>query len=345
MERSFKQTVKSSRTEGLAVAAAGAAAAAALWVRHRARRAERDNPPVGRFIDVDGVRLHYVEQGEGPAVVLLHGNTVPLQDFISSGLIGGLAARHRVIAFDRPGFGYSERPRRRLWTAQAQARTIRSALNQLGVAAPVVLGHSWGALVALEMAIDAESDVNGLVLVSGYYYPSARLDVAFAAPAALPLVGDVLRYTVSPLIARLLLERTVATMFAPTPVPDSFFDAIAKEMITRPSQIRAVAEDAATMVPAAARLSHRYAALSMPVRIFAGAQDRIVAPQAHSVRLHDALTHSSLVVVPGAGHMVHYAVAPEIIAAIDAMSAAPRLQTGTDHSAIADKPTQPEAVR
>ncbi|WOD14691.1 alpha/beta fold hydrolase [Paraburkholderia kirstenboschensis] len=244
-----------------------------------------------------------------------------LQDFIASGLIDRLAQRHRVIAFDRPGFGFSGRPRDRLWTAQAQAAVIQQALTQLGVKQPVVLGHSWGTMVALNMAVGDAADLRGLVLISGYYYATARADVALAAPAALPILGDVMRYTVSPVSGRLLFKRTVQAMFAPAPIPYGFFKSVAREMVLRPVQIRAEAEDAAFMIPAAAQLSARYSDLKMPVSIFAGADDKIIAPQANSVRLHRAIAQSTLLIAPGAGHMVHYAIPAEIADAIERMSA------------------------
>ncbi|WP_309244031.1 alpha/beta fold hydrolase, partial [Caballeronia sp. EK] len=135
-----------------------------------------------------------------------------LQDGLCSGLFDRLAERHRVIAFDRPGFGYSERPRDRLWTSLAQARLFHQAFNALNLQSPVVLGHSWGTLVALDLAVEFPANVRGLMLVSGYYYPSARLDAAISAPAAIPLLGDAMRYTVSPVSARLLLKRTAEAM-------------------------------------------------------------------------------------------------------------------------------------
>jgi pimeloyl-ACP methyl ester carboxylesterase len=336
MGRSSNKIDVPTGTIGAFAAAATAAAAGALWVRHRALKAERDNPPAGRFVEVDGVPLHYLDKGEGPAVVLLHGNAVLLQDFIASGLIDRLAERHRVIAFDRPGFGYSGRPRHRLWTAQAQAAVIQQALTQIGVTQPVVLGHSWGTLVALNMAVGDSADVRGLVLVSGYYYPTARADVALAAPAALPLLGDVMRYTVSPLSGRLLFKRTVQAMFAPAPIADDFFGSIPREMVLRPVQIRAEAEDAAFMIPAAAQLSARYSGLEMPVSIFAGADDKVVDPEANSVRLHRAIPQSTLVVAPGAGHMVHYAIPAQIVDAIDRMSAGPDVGLGGSDAAIGE---------
>ncbi|MEA3113687.1 MAG: hypothetical protein QOG58_3486 [Caballeronia sp.] len=319
MIRSFKKVGASSGAAGTIAAAATAAVVTALWVQHRARKAERENPPAGRFVEVDGVRLHYIEKGKGPAVVLLHGNTVFLQDFIGSGLFDRLAEHHRVIAFDRPGFGYSERPRDRLWTAQAQAVLLQQALAQIDVEQPVLVGHSWGTLVALGLAVNFPAYARGLVLISGYYYPTARLDVALTAPAAVPLLGDALRYTVSPLTGRLLLKRTVKAMFAPAPMPEDFFDVMPREMMLRPIQIRAGAEDAAYMVPAAAQFSHHYSNLALPVRIFAGAGDRIVDVESHSARLHRAVPHSTLTVSREAGHMVHYALADEIVDAIELM--------------------------
>jgi pimeloyl-ACP methyl ester carboxylesterase len=319
MVRSFKKVGASPGTAGAIAAAATAAVVTALWIQHRARKAERENPPAGRFVEVDGVRLHYIEKGKGAAVVLLHGNTVFLQDFIGSGLFDRLAEHHRVIAFDRPGFGYSERPRDRLWTAQAQAVLLQQALAQIDVEQPVLVGHSWGTLVALGLAVNFPAYARGLVLISGYYYPTARLDVALTVPAAVPLLGDALRYTVSPLTGRLLLKRTVKEMFAPAPVPEDFFDVLPREMMLRPMQIRAEAEDAAFMVPAAAQFRHHYPDLALPVSIFAGAGDRVVDVKSHSARLHRDLPHSTLTVSRGAGHMVHYVLADEIVDAINLM--------------------------
>jgi hypothetical protein len=108
----------------LAVGVAVGAAASALLNRWLARRAERRNPPIGKFITVHGVRLHYVERGAGRPLVLLHGNGSMIQDFHSSGLIDLAAKKYRVIAFDRPGFGYSPRPRRTVWTPELKRTSL-----------------------------------------------------------------------------------------------------------------------------------------------------------------------------------------------------------------------------
>src|SRR5688500_17738225 len=141
--------------------------ASALWVNRLAARAERAYPARGRFLSGEGVRLHHVDTGipgtERAAVVLIHGNPGSVHDF--EPLIPALAASRRVIAVDRPGHGYSERPDIASASPSAQARVIRVALAELGVQRPILVGHSWGGSVALAYALDFPTDVGGLVLL------------------------------------------------------------------------------------------------------------------------------------------------------------------------------------
>jgi len=85
---------------------------------------------------VDGIRLHYVDRGAGAPVVLLHGNPGFVEDFLP--VVDSLASTNRVIAFDRPGHGYSERATAAGTTAHDQVRLIHDALTQLGVSRPIV---------------------------------------------------------------------------------------------------------------------------------------------------------------------------------------------------------------
>lgn len=297
---------------GLAVAGLVASA----FVNHRlARQAERDTPPAGRFLTVDGTRLHYVERGSGDPIVMLHGNGSMIQDFESSGLVDLAAQDHRVIAFDRPGYGHSDRPRRRVWTPEAQADVIHAALTRLGIERATVLGHSWGCSVAVALAHKYPQSVGGLVLASGYYYPTARADVFGMAGPAVPLVGDVMRYTISPILARLMWPLLMRKIFGPQPVPDKF-SGFPKAMALRPSQIRASAAESALMIPDAAAYRAIYSTLGMPVAIIAGAEDRLVDTERQSARLHREIPQSTFDRVPGAGHMIHQTATEAVMAAI-----------------------------
>lgn len=296
---------------------AGALALALLAIVNKelARKAERENPPVGQFVEVDGVRLHYVDRGEGEPVVLLHGANSMVQDMLLSGLVDSLAGSHRVIAFDRPGYGHSERPRTTIWTANAQADLISAALGKIGVPRAIVLGHSWGASVATALALNHPGTVRGLVLASGYYYPGLRADVVPMSMPAVPGLGDIMRFTVSPLLARAMWPAVLRGMFGPSPVPAKFA-AFPKEMAVRPSQVRASAAEGALLIPAALAAHERYGELRMPVAIVAGDADRIIDFDDQSARLHGEIAQSTLHRVSGVGHMVHQSATPQVLAAI-----------------------------
>lgn len=298
---------------------AGAALLASfLYVRAKTKQVERENPPEGNFVEVDGVRLHYTVHGDGPPLVLLHGNGVTHSDFDTSGLTGHLARHHTLYIFDRPGFGYSDRPRTTIWTPKAQAELLYKALEQLGVERPVVLGHSWGTMVAVAMGLAHPEYVRGLVLLSGYYYPSVRLDAPLMSAPAIPVIGDLMRYTLSPLLGRLMWPMIVKHMFGPAPVPDSFRE-LPVWMMLRPSQLRAGAAESALMIPSALMLKKHYPELSMPVAIIAGSGDRVVDPSDNSAKLHNDVLHSTLTLEPGVGHMVHYTHPEVIVRMVDAM--------------------------
>ena len=300
----------------IALVVVGVLAALALVNHALARLAERRHPPEGAFLDVDGVRLHHSERGTGRPVVLLHGNAVTGADYNTSGVAERLVGKYRVVVFDRPGFGHSARPRGRAWTAGEQADLVHAALARLGVARPVLVGHSWGTLVALAFAERHPADTAGLVLLSGYYFPTPRLDALMVAPAAAPVLGDVLRHTVSPLLGWLTMPLMKRAMFAPAPVTERFRREYSTALALRPSQLRATAADGALMVPEARALSARYGGLSMPVAIVAGDGDKVVGP-GHAERLRGAVPDGTLRMVPGAGHMVHHVATERVVEAIE----------------------------
>ena len=314
--------VSTSWKYSLALAAAAAAlGVAALANRRLAKKAERDNPPAGKFINVGNVRLHYVDQGAGEPIILLHGNGSMIQDFASSGLIEMAAQKHRVIAFDRPGFGHSERPRGTVWTPEAQADLIHLAMKQIGITRAKVLGHSWGASVAVALALKHPGTVAHLILASGYYYPTPRADVLLLSGPAVPVLGDILSHTMAPILARLLWPLLIRKIFGPAKVPAKF-ETFPKEMALRPSQIRASAAETALMIPNAFALRGKYADLKMPVVIIAGDQDRLVDTDAQSARLHEELPRSTFRRVTPAGHMVHQTATALVMMAIDEVAQA-----------------------
>ncbi len=287
-----------------------------------AKTAERNNPPTGRFLEVDGVQIHYLDQGEGEPLVLLHGSGSMFQDFQCSGLIDLASQKYRVLAFDRPGYGYTERPRSKLWNPEEQAKLISRALRQIGVSRAIVLGHSWGASVAMAMALNDPQLVSGLVLASGYYYPTVRADVLALSAPAVPVIGDVIRYSISPIISRVIWPLIMRRVFGPARIPEKFAG-FPKEMAIRPSQIQASAAESAMLIPNAYATRRRYTELSMPVIIIAGQEDQLVDTETQSARLHRELPRSVLHRISQAGHMVHQSATEAVMGALDGAAQSP----------------------
>lgn len=305
------------RNRSALIGTGAALAAVAAYVQYKSRKAERENPPAGKFIEVDGIRLHYLERGRGQPVVVFHGNGTMAKEIDISGLLDLASDKYRMIVFDRPGYGYSERPRTTIWDPIAQARLFDHALRQMGIEKPIVVGHSWGAMVAVALGLERPQDVQSLVLVGGYYYPTPRIDVPLFSPPAIPVIGDLLRYTMSPIFGWMVWPAMLRKMFYPKKPTARFKEEYPVWMGLRPGQIRAASAEIAMLIPAAYRLMKRYHDLRVPVVLLAGTGDIHALPRLHSERLHHELPQSELIMVPDAGHMVTHTSPLSIVAAID----------------------------
>ena len=290
----------------------------------RALEGEQTPRPPGRFVEVDGLRVHYIVKGKGRPVVLIHGNGTMAEDFVICGLLDQLAERYRVIAIDWPGFGHTDRPRHRVWTASAQAHLLHRVLERLNVERPVIVGHSWGTLVALALAVGGWRELRGLVLLSGYYYPTHRADVALSAPLAIPGVGDAARALAPQALNHILASPVFRHVFWPQPVPARFRARFPVEIAMDPVQQRASAEDTATLNAAAALLQPHYSRLRVPVAIMTGDADAVVDARDHSCQLHHQVADSTLTILPGLGHMIHYAARGQIGRTVDGLMALAR---------------------
>lgn len=314
MNKRYRRPSAGPRAAAIGIAAVLATAA---LTRFLTDRAEANHFPGGKLLTVRGQTVHYIDEGSGPCVVLLHGNGSMIEDFEATTLIETLAQDHRVIVFDRAGFGLSTREAGGTWTPEREAEHLSEILGSLQVHNPIIVGHSWGTMVALALALRDPENVAGLVLLSGYYYPTTRLDVALQTPASLPVIGPLLRHTVLPLMSRINAPLAIRHMFAPMNVPLLFSRLYSIPMASRPSQLKFVADDTTTMPASAARLSQHYAEIQTPVRIIAGADDKIASPTRQSERLHRELHNSEIQILDGVGHMTHHARPDLVVAAVN----------------------------
>jgi pimeloyl-ACP methyl ester carboxylesterase len=276
---------------------------------------ELSHPPIGKFVTVDDVRLHYLSKGAGRAVVFVHGNDGILQDF-NLGLLDAAAAKYRAIAFDRPGHGYSQRESGRVATAEVQAELIHDALQKLGISRPIIVGHSWGGTLALAYALKYPGETAAIVFVSGVAYETPETAVHRQEQVELmPVVGDLLisSFVVT---ARPWVEFASRQAFYPGKAPREFVDTYTS-LVMRPGQIKAYAQDEATLNGTIRAISPHYPEIHIPVMIVTGDFDHVVPPSQHAYRLNKAIPDSAIHVIEGARHQIELTRTREIMDAID----------------------------
>ena len=264
-------------------------------------------PPLGKFVDATGSRLHYFERGpslaggSGRAVVLLHGNPGSLHHYLP--VVDGLAGSFRAIAFDRPGHGYSEAARGDSGSPIAQARTLHAALEALGVSRPILVAESWSGSLALAYALEFPDEVAGIVTVAGTFHEDPGLiDPTYGLFLA-PVVGPLVRWTVAPLLARKRVRARLERAFSPQAVDPAFAERSIR-LWTRPQALLSVARDAVTRARVVPELAAAYPRVAVPVVMLVGTADVYVDQAGQAYRLRAEVRGAELVEVPEAGHFV-----------------------------------------
>ena len=280
-------------------------------------------PPGGPFVPVRGGRLATLQAGpaEGAraTVVLIHGASANAADPME-GVGRLLAARgFRVVAFDRPGLGWSDRLAGGAAADPAeQARAVAEALRTMGAPPTLVLGHSWGSALALALALDHPDRVAGLALVSPVALPfPKRMTLPwYWRLAAEPPVAWLLSRTLGPPLALYHLRGAAVHAFRPQAPVEDYLERARVPLALRPGALLANVQDLMGLPAALARMSPRYASLTMPTVVVSGDADPLVRAPAQAEPLARAIPGARLVLLPGIGHMVPWVASRELADAV-----------------------------
>ncbi|QJQ94208.1 MULTISPECIES: alpha/beta fold hydrolase [Halomonadaceae] len=283
------------------IAALGVASAAfTAWT---ARRVEAQVPPQGRFVDVDGARLHVVEKGEGPVIILLHGLGGALQHFTYS-LFDHLSHEYRLVAIDRPGAGYSTRRGDEAAALGRQAQAISSFICQEGIESPLIVGHSLGGTLALKLALDHAECVGGLALLA----PLTRKQQIPASFQPMATESATLRrvmaWTLATPMGLAMGETMLNRAFSPQRPPGDFAERGGGLLALRPSHSYTSSLDLVAVNHALPAMTQRYGELAMPVGVLYGTDDNLLDPDDNLFPLTSQLVQLDKEVVSGAGHML-----------------------------------------
>lgn len=305
---------------GLLVAAFAAGAGATMLI---ASQVESLYPPNGRFVPVRGGRLAVLEAGpaESPrgTVVLLHGASASAADPMAG--VGQILAQrgYRVIAFDRPGFGWSDRLAGAAAASPAvQAAAIGEALDAMAVGPAIVLGHSWSGALALRLALDRPDRVAGLVLAAPVALPFPDRQLPWWGRLALqPAVTGFLVRTVVVPVAWWYLPKAAQAAFAPQAVSEGYVERSRAPLILRPGAALANLQDLAGLPAALEEQAPRYGEIQAPTVVVSGDADPVVRLQLQAAPLAERIPGARLVRMRGLGHMLHFVAADALADAVD----------------------------
>lgn len=290
-----------------------------LYAKHVARRVERAVPPIGKFVEVGGARLHYVDRGVGPPVVMIHGIGANLRHFTHT-ILDEMAKTNRVIAIDRPGCGYSERPRRFDNSAQSQAAIIQKALDKLGIADPMIVGHSLGGGVALAHAMFHPNKARSYVLVAPMAVPPEVKPPFDRWDVRSRLRQRLIAWTIGVPFAMRYGPALTEFVFAPQTPPQDFATESGALLGLRPKAIINNFRDAVGAHITVERIYPHYPDIGVPVYCLFGIEDQVLDPEQNLAPI-SAMPSAEIELVNGAGHMLLHVAPRAVIDAIRHMDA------------------------
>ncbi|MGP1676027.1 MAG: alpha/beta fold hydrolase [Burkholderiales bacterium] len=274
-----------------------------LFTIRTVRRVEAALPPAGRFVDVPGARLHVVERGQGPALLLVHGLAGQLSHF-TYGIVDQLATQYRVVAVDRPGSGYSVRAPGASAALGAQADVLAALIDTLELGGPVVVGHSLGGALALALAQRHPQRVAGLALVAPLTHMVQGVSAAFKGlEITRPWLRTFLAWTLAVPVSIAKRDEILGLVFGPEAVPRDYATRGGGLLALRPSHFIAASTDLAAIPEDLPGIEQRYATMKLPVSILYGRGDRILNPHDQGEALAAKLPGAQLTLVDG-GHML-----------------------------------------
>jgi len=249
--------------------------------------------PPSQFTEIEGMKVHYRDEGHGAPLVLVHGTASSLHTW--DGWTSRLSGGRRIVRLDLPGFGLTGPAADRDYRVARLARVVVVLMDQLGIARADIAGNSLGGRVGLTLALEFPTRVRRLILVDSAGLSGHRPAPLFAL-ARIPVLNVVLRMATP----RMFVAHNVKQVYGdPSRVTDALVDRY-YDLTRGEGNRRAFVDRVSGAVDP--ELDARLSELHLPVLVMWGERDRWI-PLAFGRRLHDGIAGSKLVTYPDAGHV------------------------------------------
>ena len=279
---------------------------------------------IEKMISFKGNCLNYVEINEKSkkpeTILLIHGISSNWRDWKTSLLSQIATLGYRTIVIDRPGMGQSIRDKA-IISLEDQSSLIIEIIQRLDVKSLIILGHSYGGSLSLQMAIKYPSYIQGLLLLGTPTHPwKGGLGLLYDI-LGFPLLTKIGTQVISFLKPKRLIETTLKDVFCPQPVPYGYKEALNINLTLRKRSLEWIIKDAKDLKSSLEKLSHSYSRLKVPVKIIHCLDDKIVPFSIHAKELHKKIPSSVLVKLERTGHMPHHFAKDIILSSLKSLLA------------------------
>ncbi|MFA9472411.1 MAG: alpha/beta fold hydrolase [Deltaproteobacteria bacterium] len=255
-------------------------------------------PPTSHYIQVNNLRIHYLEAGEGEPILLLHG--FPTSSHLWRNVMPELAKTHRAIAIDLPGYGLSDKPLDVKYNFTFFEHILEGFCDALGIDDTHLVVHDLGGPVGLLWAVRHPERIKRLVILNTLVYPQTSWAVKlFLIALRTPGVRD---YLVSPkgLVASMkfgVVHKGRLNREALTPYTAPFEDPAARQALIKAGS--------GLSIQGLAEIARKLPGLKGPVRLIYAENDRILPDIAKTMqRLQRDLPGAELTALPNCGHFL-----------------------------------------
>jgi pimeloyl-ACP methyl ester carboxylesterase len=274
-----------------------------LFASFSNKKAEQYLPPVGQFAQLGDTRLHYLDQGSGPTIVLVHGLAGNLHNF-TYGVAKPLSQHFRVLTVDRPGCGYSTRANGADASLQAQADTLVSLLDHLNIESAVFVGHSLGGAISLAAAQRHPQKVKALALIAPLTHtPEQPAPVFKALDIESALIRKLVGWTVAVPGSLFKISQTLKVIFGPEKAPADFAIRGGGILSLKPQTFINASSDLRNVKLCMPDIEAAYATMATPVSVLYGREDRILDSKINGEELPQRIRGAQVTLVSG-GHML-----------------------------------------
>lgn len=253
-------------------------------------------------------RIHYMDVGQGPPIILIHGAASNLREFVANGLIEELSQKHRVIAFDRPGMGWSKPYEVSGQNAiEVQVELIHQFLQNLDLQSEALLvGHSLGGAIAAGLLVLNQKIFRGFVGLAPAVSPVGPGSSWYTKVATIPILGSFFSRFLVPLVGPKMMEKRLKVNFGKASVPQTYMTKSCLKLVFRPEAFGSNSRDLNEIYDYHKMIYPKYKTIKKPATLIFSKDDSVIDTYGHANKFKDMVPQTKVIYLDNTGHLPQY---------------------------------------